>query len=51
MTLLDVIDLDEITTVTSMWQNSLALATWACLWFRSYEKIKIKKKMIEYDGF
>ena len=43
MTLLDVIDLDEILTVNYMWEN-IFFEPWAKVWFGSYEKIEIKKK-------
>ena len=46
MTLLDVIDLDKIWIVNSMWEpNFLSHGQkWARLWFGITEKINIKKK-------
>ena len=56
MTLLDVIDFNEILTVNSMWEKKFG-AKVVRLWFENYKKTKInfkktkKTKMIEYDGF
>ena len=45
MTLLDVIDLNIILTVNSMWENKFSShgRKWTRLWFASYENIKIQK--------
>ena len=46
MTRLDVIDLDKIWKVNSMWQNKFFEPSGEVgLWFESYEKIKITKKI------
>ena len=45
MTLLDVIDLDEILTWILWDENFLSYGRqWARAWFENYGKIKIKKK-------
>ena len=45
MTLFDNIELDEIFTVNSMWNNKILShgRKWTRILFESYEKIKIKK--------
>ena len=57
MTLLDVVDLDKISTVNSMWENEF-LEPWAKVgaalvknFWENLNLIKLKKtQIIEYDG-